>query len=400
MSTTAIVVGGGIGGLAVAAGLARTDWDVTVYEKAPQLRALGAGITLAPNAVRALDWLGLGDDLRARGMAQGTAGLRTASGRWLMRSRVDELEARYGVPTFALHRSDLHRMLARAAGRARVLTGHEVTSVQNAGTHAAVSFNGPDGPWQAGADVVVVADGVHSRLRRQLFPEHPGPAYGGYVTWRGVVPADAAPHDLDSAVTESWGRGRRFGYLPLAGGAVYWFGGDAVPEGAHRDDTLAQVAARFAGWHSPIPQLLTATPPDGLLRHDIYHLATPLPSYTTGRIALLGDAAHAMTPDLGQGAAQALEDAVTLAVTLGQPGNDDTLAAGLARYDRLRRPRTQELVRASYNTGRLARGRTLLGAAARNALARLIPESAYLRLTTETFAWRPPHDVSEPTPRT
>ncbi|MBA2247332.1 MAG: FAD-dependent monooxygenase [Chloroflexia bacterium] len=389
MNGTAIVVGGGIGGLAAARALLRKGWDVTLFEQAPAFGAVGAGIALAPNAVRALDWLGLGAGLRSRGMAQGAAGIRTASGRWLMRTRIEELEERFGVPAFALHRADLYHMLAEAISAATLQTGRRATSVSNHGDEATVTYEGPDGTGKETADLVVVADGIHSRLRTVLFPEHPGPAYAGYITWRGIIPTHATSGlGLDAAVTETWGRGgKRFGVAPLADGRVYWFATATLPKGAHTDDTLADVAARYRGWHAPIPQLLDSTPPEALLRHDIYHLETPLPTYVVGRVALLGDAAHAVTPDLGQGAAQALEDAVTLAAMATRQLD---VPATLAAYDQARRPRTQRLVQVSWKAGRVAQWRNPLAVTLRNTLARLTPPSAYLRSMSDTFSWTPP----------
>lgn len=363
----ATIVGGGIGGLATAIALRQAGWQVTLFEQAPDFRPVGAGIALAPNAVRALDALGLGKRLRERGMAHGAAGLRTSSGRWLMRTRVEELERRFGLPTFALHRADLHQMLVDALDGVEVGTGKTV--------------NGPvDG------DVVVAADGLHSRLRGELFPGYPGPSYAGYVTWRGIVPAQVAP-PLPHAVTETWGRGSRFGVAPLADGRVYWYATRSGPEGSGRDDSLAVVAARYKDWHDPIPALLAATPPESLLRHDIFSLETPLPSYVSGRTVLLGDAAHAVTPDLGQGAAQALEDAVTLGIVLRAEAD---VHAALKRYDELRRARTQELVRASARFGRITQWRNPLAVHLRDTLAAALPERVYLNSTAETLGWQPP----------
>jgi 2-polyprenyl-6-methoxyphenol hydroxylase-like FAD-dependent oxidoreductase len=380
---TAIVIGGGIGGLAAAAGLSRTGWRVTVFEQAPRFAAVGAGIALAPNAVRALDWLGVGSALRERSVATGAAGLRTASGRWLLRTTVDQLTARHGLPAFVLHRADLLQMLLDAAGGADLRTGHRVTGITNRKNQAEVSYVAEERPGAARADLVVAADGVHSVSRRALFPHHPGPAYVGYVTWRGLAPAEAAPAGLPG-LTESWGRGQRFGVAPLADGRVYWFATRTASEDTDVDD-LDKVAAWFAGWHEPIPDVLAATPDGALLRHPIYHLASPLPAYRCERVALLGDAAHAMTPDLGQGACQALEDAVVLTACAAAD-----VPAALADYDRARRERTQELVRASARIARLANSGNAGAAWLRDLVARALPTTVYLRASADTFGWQPP----------
>ena len=190
MNGTAIVVGGGIGGLAAARALGRTGWEVTLFEQAPTFGAVGAGITLAPNAVRALDWLGLGAELRSRGMAHGAAGIRTASGRWLIRTRIEELKERFGVPAFALHRADLHHMLTEAICAEMLRTGHRVTSVSNEGDKTTVAFDGPEGPGKASADLVVAAYDQTRRPRTQGLVRVSG-QIGKVAQWRNPVAATA-----------------------------------------------------------------------------------------------------------------------------------------------------------------------------------------------------------------
>jgi 2-polyprenyl-6-methoxyphenol hydroxylase-like FAD-dependent oxidoreductase len=386
MSGAAIIVGGGIAGLSVGGALARQGWDVTLYERTLRFAPVGAGITLAPNAVRALDWLGLGAELRSKAMAHGEAAIRESSGRWLLRARVEELEERFGVPAFALHRAELHEMLALLADGVAVRTGHHVTGVRDQG-EPTVAFDGPDGPGELSADLVVGADGIRSVVRRSLFPDHPDPSYAGYITWRGVVPAAAAPPgSRDVGITESWGRGRRFGMVPLGSGEVYWFATGSFPEGSHECDNLADLRDRYGGWHDPISALLDATPPETLLRHDIHHMRTPLPRYEAGRVVLVGDAAHALTPDIGQGAALALEDAVALADTLS--GAD--VPTALARYDRARRARAQRLARISALWGSIAEWSSPIASSARNAITAAIPHSLFLRASAGTLGWKPP----------
>lgn len=317
-------------------------------------------------------------------MAQGAAGLRVSSGRWLMKARVEELESRMGVPTFALHRADLHHLLIDGLEGADIRTGHTATALPRPGT---LAYEGPDGPDELTADLVVAADGIRSGLRQAVFPAHPGPVYAGYITWRGIVPADRVPAGMSKSIAESWGRGKRFGIIPLADGRVYWYATQSCPEGSGACDTLAQVAARYTNWHQPIPELLAATPPDALIRHDIHSLTTPLDSYVSGRVAFLGDAAHALTPDLGQGAAQALEHAATLTALLAGEGSIDD---ALARYDRVRRPRSQQVARASAQVGRIIQWRNPLATAVRDTLATLLPSTTYLNATTKTLDWQPP----------
>ena len=383
---SALVVGAGIGGLAAAGALARAGWEVTVHEQAKVLREVGAGLSIAPNAMRALEWLGLGPEAREHAQGQGI-GVKSRSGRWMVRLTATDLEQRYGNPMFAMHRADLHRLLLTAAGATTVHTGHRATGISAGLGGAEVTFATAGGPVTAGADLVVAADGVHSRLRAALFPGHPGATYAGYVCWRGIAPAGISRRLTDPPVwTDTWGRGVRFGTAPLADGRVFWYGSAAGPEGAFARDTPADVAARFATWHPPIPDLPWTSAPDSLLRNDIYFVKDPLPRFVRDRVVLLGDAAHAVTPDIGQGACLAIEDAAVLAAATA----GDDLDAGLRAYDEVRRPRTQRLARISGSSARVQQANHRVTAGLRDLMVRLLPKRAYLNAGADALAWTPP----------
>ena len=179
------------------------------------------------------------------------------------------------------------------------------------------------------------------------------------------------PVDLSDAAGETWGFRERFGFAPLPDGRVYWFGVASLPEGTRFDDEFTEVRRRFEAWHAPIPALLDATDPASVLRHDIHDLARPLRTFTRGRCVLVGDAAHAMTPDLGQGGGQALEDAATLAAPFDGL-SPSAVPTALARYDAVRGPRTSALQRAARQTHRLL-GLRGPAALARDIAFRLIP---------------------------
>ncbi|UGT72064.1 FAD-dependent monooxygenase [Nocardia gipuzkoensis] len=375
----------------MAGGLSRAGWRITLLEQAPQFFVVGAGITLEPNAVKALASLGLEDRLRSLADAHGSVGIRTHTGRWLVRSRASELRDRYGVPAYALHRSALHAILLDAVHDTDLHTGHRLTDLHMHSSGAVATAATNTGVTEFRADLIVGADGINSVTRGMLFSEHPGATYAGYVTWRGVVDSDAvdginAPH----AVTESWGRGQRFGIVPLTDGRIYWFATASLQAGkapsAQGDfDALKRL---FAGWHDPVERLLDATDPDTALTHDIYYLADELPSYVRGRAVLIGDAAHAITPDLGQGAALALEDATTLTAALAEV--PDELEPALAHYDFARRRRTQKMVRTSAQVGKIGQWAHPIAAGLRNAVVGLIPTPLILRATAGALAWMPP----------
>jgi 2-polyprenyl-6-methoxyphenol hydroxylase-like FAD-dependent oxidoreductase len=375
---TAIVVGGGIGGLATAVALSGRGWRVEVLERAPEFGEVGAGLSVWSNGVRALDALGIGDQVRSRAMIETQAGFRDWSGKWLSRTDTDEVNRRYG-PIVMIHRAQLLAILREAASDATLRAEVTVQRVQAAGRQVEVMHDA----GVARADLVVGADGIHSAVRHSLWPQSPQPRYAGYTAWRLLVDPGATLR----AAGESWGRGERIGLAPLPDGRIYMFGTANAPAGERSPDgELAELRRRFAGWHDPIPALLHRADEDAVMRHDLYELP-PLKTFVSGRTALLGDAAHAMTPNLGQGACQALEDAVTLAALLDR---HPTVEAALDAYDRDRRPRSQMIARRSHRIGTIAQWSHRPAVALRNRIMGLTPPNSMLRSLAPVLDWRPP----------
>lgn len=374
MSRTAVVVGAGIGGLSAAIGLRRAGWSVTVLDRVAGFRPVGAGLVLQANGMRCLDALGLGAVVRRQGRPEMSAGTRRPDGRWLARIAAGDLERVLGTPAIGIHRAALHDILLGALPDGTVRTGTTVTAVTADGE---VAYDGPAGPVRTSADLVVGADGIHSTVRRLMWPGT-GPVHVGVRAWRGVTPV----RDGDLVVAITWDRGAEFGIVPLVDGRVYWFAAVNAAAGGPAGDGKAQVQARFGDWHDPIPELIAAT--GTVLGDDLACLDEPLPTYVRGRVALLGDAAHAMTPNLGQGANQALEDAVVLAAVADRPD-------GPAAYDAQRRPRSQQVAKASRMIGRF--GQQLenpIAVAARNTVMRLTPPRLALRTMARYADWSPP----------
>jgi 2-polyprenyl-6-methoxyphenol hydroxylase-like FAD-dependent oxidoreductase len=365
MIGNAIVVGGGIGGLATALALLKHGWDVQVLERAPEFGEVGAGISLWSNGVKALDALGIGDMVRQRATAETETGIRDAHGRWLSRLNMAEVEHRYGG-VIMLHRADLLTVLREALPEHALHTGIEVTGATDSRL--------------AAADLIVAADGRNSVIRRSLWPDAPPARYSGYTAWRLLVHPKTPLH----AGSESWGRGERIGLAPMPDGRIYMYGTANRPAGERSPDgELAELRRRFHAWHDPIPELLATAEEESVLRHDIYDLP-PLKSYVSGRTALIGDAAHAMTPDLGQGANQALEDAITLAACLAAQPIDQALMS----YDLARRPRSQMIAARSRRIGQISQWNK--GTGLRNALIRATPQSALLRSQHPVLTWNAP----------
>jgi 2-polyprenyl-6-methoxyphenol hydroxylase-like FAD-dependent oxidoreductase len=275
-----------------------------------------------------------------------------------------------------VHRADLHRILAAAAPPVEPTS---VAEVRDTGDGATIVL---DSGETRNFDLVVGADGIASTVRRS-WPGDPGIRYAGYTAWRGVT---RSPVDVPMA-GETWGHGERFGVVPMGDGRVYWFAVASVPPNWPVPDERAGLLRRFGAWHDPIPALLDATDDEAVLRNDIIDVAAPLRGFARGRVVLVGDAAHAMTPNLGQGGNQALEDAVTLA-TLAAHAAD--VPGALGQYDRLRRRRTLPVVRRSWQLGRVAQASSPALVAVRNALMRLLPAAAAVRAAEAVQVWEPP----------
>ncbi len=381
MQATAVVVGGGIGGLAAAVALRRAGWEATVLERAPQFGEVGAGLTLMSNALRALAALGVREQVDAAGSVEVPGGTRSADGRWISRVDAQAMEDLLGTPALGVHRATLHRILVDALPRQWLVTGAEVVDADA----ESVRYVRQGRQETLRADLIVGADGINSVLRSRLWPQTPAPVYQGSTAWRAVTDE---PWRGELAMSITWGPGAEFGIVPLGDRRVYWYGAVNAPPGQRNPDEMAAVKERFSSWHDPIATVMAATDPKAVLRNDIYHLGTKLSSYVKGNVALLGDAAHAMTPNLGQGAGQAIEDALVLGVACARA---DSVAAALAEYDAQRRPRTQQVARAALMVGRF--GQQMSNPVAvrlRDAVMRLAPPRAALRSMARWADWTPP----------
>ncbi|MDP9865746.1 MULTISPECIES: FAD-dependent oxidoreductase [Streptosporangium] len=384
----AVVIGAGIGGLTAAVALQQRGWEVTVFERAPSLEPVGSGLAVAANALKALDTIGVGDEIRKLSAVQGEGGVRRADGRWLIRTTDEATTARYGGDSVVLlRRADLVGALSARLAPGTVRLNSTVKGVDpETGRVTVRTGSAETGPVESEpveAELVVAADGIHSPTRVALFPGHPGPRYAGTTSWRVLIPYGSVP----GQTSESWGDGKVFGVMPLAGGLVYCYATDAVPAGGGGGDQRAELLRLFGGWHDPIPALLAAAAPENVLRNDVHHLTTPLPAMHRGRVALLGDAAHPMTPNLGQGACQAIEDAVVLAHLA------DRGAAGLAGYTAARLKRTSEIVARSASICRATRIRNPLAVRLRDmtiALAWRLTPGRMTGAMDEVVGWTPP----------
>ena len=367
------VAGGGIAGLTAAIAMATAGHRVMVAERAGELREIGAALSLWPNACAALDFLGVGDEVRAIGLEAPTASVLSTSGKPIVRFDTEAMRRSLGGLPLIVLRAGLQTALLRECGQlgVEICLGETVEGVRPDGPRVAVTTS----RRRAVFDAVVGADGINSRVGTAIRSDD-GVRDCDRIVWRALIPAGLAP------VSETWltvGVGLQLIASPAPEELVYWAAdtpGRDMPADSTSDhqDFLRR---RFGAWHAPIPAMIDATAPDALIVNRIFDRRPPRALHN-GPILLVGDAAHAMTPDLGQGACQAIEDAaVLLACARARPTTDP---AGLFEwFETIRGGRVRRLVRDSHALGRLAVSRSRPGAGARDFLTRLLPESMHNR---------------------
>lgn len=392
MTGTATVVGAGIGGLATALGLRRAGWTVTVLERRTELERYGGAFGIHPTAQSALDRLGVGDALRDHAVPYRDAHIRTPDGTSIGRLPLERIERKAGRPELLISRPYLLDALLAgldAFGDVPLKLGERVTDVE---------------ALAAGQGLVVGADGIRSAVRTARFGDRSGPRRIGTVAWIGVADFESPVHG------ETWGSGRFFGMTPVEPGRTNWYA--TVPEAT----TAEELRASFAGWHDPVPRILDATDPATWIRYEMLHLYPALPTFvSTGTrpvssassdagpdsrvssgswpasrassgtrpafrgssedrpvpVALVGDAAHAMTPNLGQGACTAILDAEALSRALAAaPPGPAGIAGALRAYDAERRRSAQ---RTAFGSRTLHRFMSTERTRLRDAAVRLLP---------------------------
>jgi 2-polyprenyl-6-methoxyphenol hydroxylase-like FAD-dependent oxidoreductase len=377
-----LVVGAGLGGVAAAAGLNGAGHEVFLYEQADQFREAGTAILIAPNGVRALEALGFGDYARAHTLYASGGGLRDWRGRPLLVADISAAQETTGTLAM-VGRLDLHRALRDPLPDEVVRMGTPVERLEQDDAEVwAVS----GGQRVASADVAVVADGIGSGLRGQMFPGHPGLRRTGRLDLRGMlaVPVGLALEGLLASNLIDRRSGSGFGLYPVGDDRLYWYTDSALrgqpptPEQARRD-----VLALTADWHPAVPALIEATSPADIYVDAIACLAAPLRAFNVGRIVLIGDAAHAMPPDLGQGASQAFEDAAALVRFLDHTDPKDA-ADRLHSYDAQRRPQANKLLRQAQRASRMT-SLTGTGAWLRDALLRATPSKLAVRQAARAY---------------
>lgn len=361
----ATIIGGGITGLTVACMLEAMGIDYQLYEATPQLKHVGAGVILAPNALFVFDQLGLMPQLEAASYPLRRFDIVDQQGRLIQKNETTFKQGGRTYHSRGIHRGDLQQVLVGMIPSEKLHLGKRLFEYRPEMKQAV--FDDGD---EISIDYLLACDGIHSQVRQTLFP-NAQLRYAGQTCWRGVVKTHLRPEQL-AAPAEMWGDGIRFGFVPIAVDQTYWFATEALPQNgkdADLGETKSALQAKFQ--HFPAFVLEIIGQSDQIVRHDLFDLA-PLSRWSAGPALLLGDAAHAMTPNLGQGAAQGIEDAWAIGNALSQ---NATLQEAFTAYEAARFAKAKQVSTLSWRIGQITNWRSRWLCQARNTLMRMTPPS-------------------------
>ncbi|MGB3264671.1 MAG: FAD-dependent urate hydroxylase HpxO [Microcoleus sp.] len=333
-----VIIGAGIGGLTAGIALQQAGYQVEIYDRVKELRPAGAGISLWSNGVKVLNRLGLGEKMAKIGGQMDRMEYRTKTGQLLNDIDLMPLIKQVGQRPYPVARRDLQQMLLAAFG-GEVKLDRKCIAVEEDATGVTAIFENGD---KARGDLLVAADGVRSILRTYVLGREVQPKYGGYINWNGLVPADEklSPKNTWAIYV---GDCKRASLMPVAGDRFYFFLDVPLPAGtpANPENYKAELKEHFKGWAEPVQLLIETFDPAAVARPEIHDVG-PIDSFVRGRVALLGDSAHATCPDLGQGGCQAMEDGLVLSNYLSTTNLGVEYA--LKRYDTERKQRANAVV--------------------------------------------------------
>jgi 2-polyprenyl-6-methoxyphenol hydroxylase-like FAD-dependent oxidoreductase len=339
------ILGAGIAGLTTAIALKNIGINAMIFEAANEIKEVGAGLGLGANAIKALKILGIENDVISKGRFLPSFTIYDQSGQKIITTDSVSLSKKYGLDNFSIHRADLHQVLLSKLDPACIQTNKQVDRIKQHEEYITIYFK--DGTAYE-TDYLIAADGIHSVIRKQLLPGSKI-RYAGYTCWRAVI--DNTNLQVNEC-SETWAAQGRFGIVPLSNNRIYWFAcvntvaDNPVMKKYKVDDLLQQ----FNNFHHPVKSILQETKNENMIWSDVIDLK-PIDQFAFGNIILTGDAAHATTPNLGQGACQAIEDAVILANEIKKSSD---IAMAFKSFEQLRLKRTRWITNTSWTIGKTA----------------------------------------------
>lgn len=340
------IIGAGIGGLTTALAFEKLNIEYQLFEKAAGINAVGAGIWLAPNALQVFEWLGILDQIQKAGNNIDRITLSDQKFTPLTDSSQQPAKDQYGYTTVAIHRIALQETLLRNLSAEKINFGKGVSFYQEEDNSVNITFEDQS---KFEAQYIIGADGINSVIRRQLFPNSTI-RYSGQTCWRGIT-QHPLPEDFNHRGYEMWGKKVRFGISKVTHDTTYWFAVVNSPpmQKDNRDTLYQKLNDLYVNFDPKIPEIIQNTPLDAILRNDIIDLK-PMKKWYSNRICLLGDAGHATTPNMGQGGAQAIEDAYYLAQIIA----DQSIIHKFKTFQDKRFSKANFIVNQSWKMGQLA----------------------------------------------
>lgn len=368
------IIGAGIGGLATAIALRRKGFEVEIFESTPQFTEAGSGINLALNAMQIFKHLGIAEKIEQNGHPLEAMNVRDLELDLLASSPIKELAAFYSVRAVAIHRARLHSILLGELGDTPVYLNKKLRSLSQKGEQVELVFE--DGATHT-ATIVIGADGIRSVVREAVVPEVKS-RDANQICWRGISKATLA-EAFQKELNEIWGVGSRFGFVPISSDEVYWF---ALIRKDKRNNLSENGLSLFKNYPQVVQQILGETPEEAIICNEIWDLK-PIDIWYKGNIVLLGDAAHATTPNLGQGACQAVESAYVLAECLA---SEQDISLAFEKYRQQRIAKAHYVVRTSWALGKMAQLEKSWAYSLRNFLMKRLPQTVADRQSKRLYA--------------
>lgn len=368
------MIGAGIGGLTTAIALQQKGISSTIFEQAPTIQPIGAGIILANNAMQVYEKLGLKEKMKAAGNPISFVNIRTADLKLISSMDLRYFEKKYGVQNIAIHRGKLQEILLQQLDKNSVKLGYALSNIQQDKSSYELQFKNGE---TAQTEYLIAADGLNSVVRKTLFPAS-DIRHTQQICWRGLTDFQL-PKKYQHELNETWGKGDRFGFVQIAPQKVYWYALKTIKAQAP-PFRLEDIADYFKGYHELVSQLIKATPNTYIHTAEISDLS-PIKKWHQDKVCLMGDAAHATTPNMGQGACQAIEDAYVLAACM----NKYEWTQAFAEFQKRRISKAQQVVNNSWTLGKVAHWENSLAVSLRNTMMRWTPQSVSRKQSEKIF---------------
>jgi 2-polyprenyl-6-methoxyphenol hydroxylase-like FAD-dependent oxidoreductase len=377
------IIGSGITGLTTALALNKLGITCDVYERAAELNEVGAGIWMAPNAIKVYNWLGIDNEIRNNGVELQKVEITDNELKPVRNSNDDFISDKDGNRIVSIHRAKLQSILFRNLPNNTVHLNKEFISLTEQENMISVKFQDSE----ISSTILLGADGLHSKVRNSIMP-NTQIRYSGQTCWRGVSDIELKDK-FEASCTEAWGKNIRFGFSMIEKGKVYWFAVAKAHEGEtdKRSNLKSKLCKMYREFSPLVNQIIENTPNERIIRNDICDLKR-LPIWHKGRICLIGDAAHATTPNMGQGGAQGVEDAYYISNILSRT-NDHTKS--FKTFENQRRKKVDNIVNMSWIFGKLIHNR--LGQELLKLSNKLTPDSVIQNQMTKLYAIKPLEDI-------